>query len=164
MKTFRDMAIGAVLTFAAMFAASAVAVVGTPPDQGFRMIDGQWAQGVAQGANFSYAAGITAHAGGGQTSCQNIPAGIYLVQIDTVASTNDSVCMPFAVAGTNLSIRNNGAQQLGIWAQPNNNVITAALDQINNTSNTSAAYTLTAQNIVECFVAKNGSWSCARGN
>lgn len=139
------------------------AVTGTPPSPGPNLIDGTWLNGVVGGQNFSYQSGVTAKASGTQTTCTQLTPGIYLYQVDTVASTNDSVCIPFAIAGTNMSIRNNGAQTLGIFAQIGTNIATATTDQINNTTNTSV-YTLTAQNVAECFSAKNGSWSCARGN
>jgi hypothetical protein len=159
-KTIVNMAIGA---FVAAAVSAAFAVVGTPPGTGPQLVDGAWLNGLAAGSNFNFQSGITAHAGGGQSVCQNLTPGVYLQQVDTVATTGDSVCLPFAVAGQNLSIRNNGANTANIFAQSATNGVTSALDTINNTTNTSA-YTLSAQNIVECFVAKNGSWSCARGN
>jgi hypothetical protein len=149
--------------FMAAAVGAAFAVTGQVPLPGFQTPDGSWLLGMSGGQNFTYQSGITAHAGGTQAACVNINPGAYLVQIDTVATTNDSVCLPFAVAGTNLSVRNNGAAQLGIYGQAANNLLTAAADTINNVAG-STVYTLTAQNNVECFVAKNGAWSCSRGN
>lgn len=160
LKTIRDMIIGA-LVVAAVSAAHAVS--GIAPIPGYQTPDGTWLLGIVGGQNFTYQSGITAHAGGTQAACLNITPGIYLNQVDTVASGNDSVCLPFAVAGANLNIRNNGAQTLAIYAQVNNNLLTAAADTINNASNTSS-YTIIAQNSVECFAAKSGSWSCVQGH
>lgn len=159
-KNIGNMIVGALICAAV---STALAVTGQVPVPGFQTPDGSWLLGLSGGQNFTYQAGITAHAGGTQAACLQLTPGIYVYQIDTVASGNDSVCIPFAVAGTNMSIRNNGAQTLGIFPQVNNNLLTAAVDQINGTTNTTV-YTLTAQNVVECFSAKNGSWSCARGN
>lgn len=163
LKTIGNMLVGAILTFAAMFAVSAIAVVGTPPEFGFQLVDGQWLRGMAGGQNFSFQSGITARAGGTQATCTNITIGVYLVSVDTVASTGDPVCLPFALAGTNLNVRNAGAQQMNLFAQPGTNAATATTDNINGTSN-STNYTLPANNIVECFAAKNGSWSCVKGS
>lgn len=142
---------------------AALAVTGIAPQPGYQTPDGTWLLGIVQGQNFAYQSGITAHAGGGQTTCQNITPLISLSQVDTVASGNDSVCLPFAIAGEKISIRNNGAQTLAVYAQPNNNLLTAAGDTINNASN-SSSYTVIAQNSLECFAAKNGSWSCVQGH
>lgn len=160
LKTIRDMLIGALVIG---LASAGIAAVGTPPGTGFQLIDGAWLNGMAGGSNYTYQAGITAKASGLQSTCVNLSPNIYLLQADTVATTGDSVCLPFAIAGQNFSLRNNGAQTLGIYAQPGTNLQTATTDTINNTSNTTE-YTLSAQNSVECFVAKNGSYSCVRGN
>lgn len=163
LKTLRDMVVGAIAAFAAVATVS-YAVVGIPPEFGFQMVDGQWLRGVAGGQNFSFQSGITAKAGGGQTACTNIPSSIYLNQVDTVASSNDSVCLPFALAGANLQLRNNGANQLAVFAQSGTNAATGSTDSINGTSNGSS-YPLntTTTMVTECFAAKNGAWSCVRG-
>lgn len=164
LRTMRDMMLGAIICFTAIFAATSYAVIGVPPPtSGSSLIDGTWLNGLASGQNFTVQSGITAHAGGTQAACLQLSTGIYLYQVDTVASGNDSVCLPFAVAGTNLSLRNNGAQTLAIFPQIGVNALTAVVDQINNTTNTTL-YAITAQQSVECFVAKNGSWSCSRGS
>src|SRR5581483_739598 len=105
LKTIRDMLIGALV---AASVSAALAVVGTAPPNGFAAIDGTFVNGLANGQNFSYQYGITAHAGGTQAACLNLTPGIYLYEVDTVASGNDSVCVPFALQGTNFSLRNAG--------------------------------------------------------
>jgi hypothetical protein len=159
-KTIVNMLVGA---FVAALVSAAFAVTGQPPVQGFQTPDGTWLLGLSGGQNQSYEFAITAKAGGTQTTCTNIAPGIYLNQVDTVASGNDSICLPFAVAGTNIQIRNNGAQTMAIFAQSGTNLLTASTDTINNASNASS-YTVVAQNSADCFAAKNGSWSCVQGH
>ena len=160
LKTIANMLVGA---FMAAMVGAAFAVVGQAPVPGFQTPDGSWLLGLAAGSNFSYQYAIVAKASGTQTTCTNIVPGIYLAQVDTVVTGGDSICLPFAVAGTNLNIRNNGAQSMNVFAQAGTNLLTASTDQINNITNTSAI-AVTAQQIMECFAAKNGSWSCARGS
>jgi hypothetical protein len=162
-KTMLNMFVGALV---AASVSLALAVTGQPPVQGFQTPDGTWLLGVSGGQNFSYQYGITAHAGGTQAACLNLTPGIYLYQVDTVASSQDSVCLPFAVAGMNLNIRNNGASTLAIYGQPNNNLLTGAADTINGTAGSTnyGAPGLLTQTNVECFAAKNGAWSCVRGS
>lgn len=161
LKTIRDMLIGALV---AASVTAALAVVGTPPPNGFAAIDGSWLNGIAGGTNYTYQSGITAHAGGGQSACFNLTPQIYLYEVDTVASGNDSICIPFAVAGTNFSIRNAAASNsMNLFAQAGTNLLTATTDQINGSSNTSS-YAVAAGSSVECFSAKNGQWSCVHGN
>jgi len=159
-KTIANMLVGAIICAAV---SAALAITGTPPGTGFQLIDGQWINGLAGGQNFAFQSGITAHAGGTQAACQPLTPGVYLYQVDTVVTGGDSICLPFAVAGTNLSLRNAGASIMNIYAQSATNALTGSTDQINNTTNVTA-FTLAAQISVECFVAKNGSWSCGRGN
>lgn len=161
LKTIRDMLIGACV--AAAFGA-AVAAVGTPPTNGPQLVDGTWLNGLAGGQNYTYQSGITAHAGGTQAACLSLTPGISMYQVSTVASGNDSVCLPFAVAGTTLVLANAAASNtLAIYAQPNNNQLTGVGDTINAASN-SSAYSLSAANNVDCFSPKNGIWNCVKGS
>lgn len=162
-RTLRDMAVGAILTFLAAAAVQALAAVGTPPSTGQSLIDGVWLNGLAGGQNFAYQSGVTAKAGGTQAACVALTPGIYLYQVDTVASSGDSVCLPFAVAGTNLQIANAGANSMNIFAQAGTNSLTASTDTINAASN-GTAYALSSNNNVECFAAKNGQWKCVKGS
>lgn len=160
LKTIVNMLAGAAITFAVSVA---LAVTGLPPGGGFVMPDTAWLLGLAGGTNFTFQSGITARASGTQATCVNLTPGVYLYEVDTVASTNDSVCVPFAQAGSNINIRNAGAQTMAVFAQPNTNLLTATTDTINGTTNTSA-YTVPSNNTVECFAAKNGTWSCVKGS
>ena len=161
LKTIVNMLAGALI---AASVSVAFAVTGNVPLPGFGAIDGTWLLGLSGGSNFTYQYGITAHAGGGQSACFSLTPGIYLYEVDTVASANDSTCIPYAVAGTNFSMRNAAASNsMNVYAQPGTNLLTATTDQINGTSNTSA-YALLAGSSMECFSAKNGQWSCVKGN
>jgi hypothetical protein len=160
LKTIFNMLVGALITAAV---SGAYAVVGTPPGTGPALIDGAWLNGLASGVNFTFQSGITAKAGGVQATCTLLPPNTYLISIDTVASTNDSVCLPFSVAGTNLSIANTGAQTLAIFGQAANNPLSGTADTINATAG-SSAYTLTTNTNAECFAVKNGAWKCVKGS
>jgi hypothetical protein len=140
---------------------------GIPPqgNAGFALVDNQWLLGVASGQNATYQSGITAHAGGTQAACLALPANIALFEVDTVASNGDSVCLPFAIAGnTGIQIANAGTQSLSIYGQAANNISVspAVPDTINGTAG-SSAYTLAANNNVDCFAAVNGKWKCVKG-
>lgn len=160
-KTILNMLAGA-LIFAGISAAFAVGVAPSV-NSGFQTVEGRWLLGIVGGQNFAYQSNITAHAGGTQAACLSLTPGTYLYEVDTVTTTGDSICLPFAQQGTNLSIRNAGAQTLDIYGQTNNNPATAAADTINGTAG-STAYTIATNTNVECFVAKNGIWSCVKGN
>jgi hypothetical protein len=159
-KTICGFVLGAIV---AASIGAVMAATGQTPVPGFQTPDGTWLLGIAGGQNFTYQYGITAHAGGTQAACTNLVPGIYLYEVDTVATTGDSVCLPFAIAGTNFSLRNAGTGTLDIYGQPNNNLATGAADTINGTAG-SSAYTITNNTNVECFAAKSGVWSCVKGS
>ena len=160
LKTILGALIGA---FVVAAVGSAFAVVGSIPQTGFRLIDGNWLNGLASGQNQNFQNGITAHAGGTQAACLILKNGSWLYEVDTVASSGDSICLPYAAAGTTLTIRNAGANNLNFFPQNTNNQLTAATDTINGQTNTTT-FVLTNNWVADCFSAKNGAWSCARGN
>lgn len=141
------------------------ASVGTAPlsNGDEALINQQWAYGVAGGVNFTYQSGITAHAGGGQSACQLLASETYLNEVDTVGTSGDSVCLPFALQGTSVLLRNAGGATLDLYAQSGTNGVTASTDTINGTSN-SSAYTVSNNTNAICFAAKNGVWSCVKGS
>ena len=64
-------------------------------------------------------AGITAHAGGGQTNAFVLNAAYN--EVDTVASANDSVMLPPAIVGRNVLVNNNAASNsLNCYSNLNN--------------------------------------------
>lgn len=152
LKTICNMLMGA-LVAAAVGAASAY-TVGTPPvpATGPGLVDGTWLNGLANGYNYSFQSGITA-LGTTQATATALPAGIYMVEVDT-AGSGTGVNLPPCLAGTQLIIYNNGLNTINIFPAVANNPITAAQDTINNlTSVTLASHTQTA-----AACAKNGIW------
>lgn len=139
------------------------AAVGTPPLGGIgpALQDGQWLLGLAGGTNYGYQSGITAHAGGTQAAATVLPTNIALVEVDTVATTGDSVALPQCIQGTWLFLRNAGAGTLDVYGNTITNPLSATLDTINATAGTSA-YTLTTNTNAIFFCAKNGAWSAGK--
>ena len=137
------------------------AVVGTPPGTGFALVDGNWLTGLANGVNYSYQNGITAHAGGTQAAAFQLPQNVNMFQVGTTATTGDSVALPQCVAGSYIWLSNAGAGTLDVYGSPTTNPLTAALDTIHATAGTSA-YTLTTNTNAIFFCPKNGAWSAGK--
>ena len=128
-------------------------MTGNVPLSGFRLIDGDFVNGLAGGQNGIYQSGLTA-TGSTQATALQLAGGITLFELDTVASST-GVAMPAALAGTEISIYNNGAQTLTVYPLIANNPITAAQDTINNGTSTTAA----THTSLYFFCAKNGIWA-----
>lgn len=141
----------------------AKAQIGIPPTQqsGPALQDGTWLNGLAGGGNRNFVSGLVAHAGGTQAAGLQLPANVALIQIDTVATTSDSVLLPFCIAGQVMDIANAGAQTLAIYANPNTNRATATTDTINAAANTSS-YTLATNVSGRFFCPKNGLWKATK--
>ena len=121
------------------------------------LLDQTYVLGVAQGRNFTYQNGITAHAGGGQASAYQLVPGAYMFEIDTCATTADSVKLFAAVPGHSVAVLNAGAQTLDVYAYDGlSNGVTAG-DKINNNSN-ATAYQLTTFQMAIFYCAKAGVW------
>jgi hypothetical protein len=167
-KNFANWVMGAFI-FAGVSAAIASNITGGPvgvppiPATGPGMVDGTWLNGLAGGQNFSYQSGIVAKAGGTQALATPLPIGIYLIEVDTVATTGDSVALPQCFQGSSLLLRNAGAGTLDVYGNPSNNPLlaTAAADTINAVAG-STAYTLTTNTNAIFFCAKNGAWSAGK--
>lgn len=151
LKTIRDIAIGA---FIAAGITAALAVTGTPPTNGFMLVDGAWLNALASGQNMSFQSGLTA-AGTNQATALQLNPGIYMFEIDTVAS-GTGVALPACIAGTELSIYNNGANTLAVFPSIANNPITSAQDTINSGTSFSGGIASHAISWFAC--AKNGVW------
>jgi hypothetical protein len=151
-KTLRDMIFGALICAAI---GSAMAVVGTPPSNGPGLPDGTWLNGLSGGQNFAYQYGITA-AGTTQATSTQLPAGIYLLEIDTTASST-GVALPPCLQGTAVSLYNNGASTLAVYPAIANNPVTSAQDTINNGTSFSGGIATHVSGIFFC--AKNGVWA-----
>jgi hypothetical protein len=131
--------------------------IGIRPDKGFSLPDGEWLRQLSNGNNYSFQSGVVAKAGGTQATGTQLSNNQSLIQVDTVATNNDSVVMPFAAAGKSVSIFNNGAATLGIFASPNTNPLTGTTDVINKTTNPTL-YALTSGQTADFSCAKNGTW------
>jgi hypothetical protein len=153
-KTIAKFALGAM--FLASSAALAATGIAPNPGNGPTVPDATWLNGVANGQNASYIYGLTATGSNQAGSLQLVP-GNTLIEIDTVASST-GVALPPAVAGTEISIYNNGANTLAVYPSIANNGLTGAQDTINNGTSFSGGVATHTQ--IYCFSAKNGVWAC----
>lgn len=154
LKKLANMALGAVI-FACVSAAMAATGVAPLVGGGFGLIDQTWLNGLAGGQNYSFQSGFTA-LGTTQATALQLPAGIALLEMDTV-SASTGVALPPCIAGTVISLYNNGAQTLTIYPSIANNPITGTQDTINNTTSLS----LTAHTGTSPACAKNGVWGAS---
>lgn len=132
-------------------------MIGIPPNNGGgpALVDQSWLNGLAAGANHNYKNNAVAHAGGGQAAATQIPAAVALYRIATVATENDSVQMPRAVAGTIVMVSNAGAETAAIYAK------NGTADQINGAANNVAFALATATSAV-FFCALDGQWAAIK--
>jgi hypothetical protein len=135
---------------------------GVPPGAGFELTDGAWLRALAGGLNVGQISGFTANVSSSQSGGAQIPSGIALVEVDT-SVTLGSVILPYAIAGTVLTIINNTLNQLYVYANPTFNRLTGTLDTINQSGSNSTPFTgVTASNsnvpVVTFYCAKNGLW------
>lgn len=155
LKTIRDMLIGALVIGAVT---AAIATTGTPPipSNGFGLVDGAWLNGLAGGLNNTFQSGFTA-LGTTQATALQLPSGIYLMEVDTTASST-GVALPPCVAGTEVWVYNHGAQPLTVYPAIANNAQLSppAQDTINGGMTLSGNLaTLTSESFV---CAKTGNW------
>lgn len=163
LKTIRDMLVGALV--AAAVGSAFAYTVGTPPPigSGPGLQDGVWLNALSNGQNRSTVSGLVAHAGGTQAAALQIPAAIAMVGFGTVATTNDSAKLPFALAGTMIMVRNAGAQTLAVYANNATNQATATTDKINGAAN-SSSYTLATNTVAIFWCDRDGFWSAIKGS
>ena len=132
-------------------------MIGNKPENGERLIDGAYVKGVARGQNDGYASGIVAAAGGGQAAAVVLPSEA-LIEVDTVATANDSVALPVSDAGMRAVIVNNTANSMNLYANPLANQKNGnALDTINGQANANA-YAIGPGVSVMLVCPKAGSW------
>lgn len=151
-KTILNMLAGA---FVAAAVSAAFAVTGTVPQPGFQAVDGTWLLGLSNGQNYSYQSGITA-AGTTQATATQLPASIYLLEVDTAAAST-GVNAPPCLPGTQFVLHNNGANTISIYPAVANNPVTAAQDTINNTT----SITLATRTPIAFACAKAGVWNAS---
>lgn len=153
-KTILNMLAGALIAAAV---GAAFAVTGNPPVNGYQTPDGTWLLGLSGGQNYTYQYGITA-AGTNQATATPLPAGIYLLEADTVAAST-GVNLPTCVPGTQIILYNNGANPLAVFPAVANNPATAAQDTINNGTFLTGNLASHAQIAFACM--KAGVWSAS---
>lgn len=106
--------------------------------------------------------GLTAGAGGTQALALPLPA-VSVAEISTVASANDSILLPPAVIGLEVTLINDGAnsmQVFGVPSNPNNagagDTIAAANSTAQQATATGVAHASAASFTYICFAA--GKW------
>lgn len=140
---------------------AAAPTIGTAPSAGFALVDGVWLRGLAAGANYAVQNGVVAKAGGTQAAATPLSSNYAYIEVDTCATNNDSVALPFASAGKAFSVFNNTASTLAIYASPNTNPLTGTTDVINRNAN-ATSYTLTTGQTADFFCCKNGTWAAQK--
>ena len=146
--------------------------VGQAPqsNHGKSLQDANWLLGLA-GGNNQFSQTVTATPGGaqagsvviGSANSQGIEA--VLVEVGTVASANDSVQLPQAIAGKSVLVYNSSATAASLFANTATNKATGALDTINGVANGTAygnAGGLTAKLSVLFFCPRNGIWAALK--
>lgn len=137
-------------------------VIGIRPTAGFALVDGEWLRQLSNGNNVTFGNGITAHAGGGQANATLLSSTLFVQEVDTVASGNDSVMLPLAAAGKAMIVFNKAASSsMNLYANVNTNPLTGSTDTINNSTN-STAYAITAGQCAMFVCAKNGVWGAIK--
>lgn len=147
--------------------ASSVVSLFTSFISGQRLIDGG---DLANMVNllFGYANGIVAHAGGGQTNATPLAgtAGVPVAfaSVETVASAADSVLLPAAIPGLEISVANKTAtsmQVFGVVSNGNNggvgDTISASGSNTQVATNTGVAHAGATVFVYSCF--KAGQWT-----
>jgi hypothetical protein len=126
---------------------------------GNRLIDGGDLAALVS-LEFSVKTGITALAGGGQPGATPLTAA--LNRVDTCATNSDSVMLPQAIPGNQVSVNNNTGQTLAVFGIPLNPVTgvgdTIAAHNSNTQQPTATGVTqaTTLVAIYQCYVA--GQW------
>lgn len=128
-----------------------MADVGTAPPVNSRQAlqDGIWLRGLANGQNRSYVNGLTAHAGGTKAAAYQMPAGVALIQFDTVAVNGDSALLPQAVAGTDITVISSGVATMSVYGR--------GTDTINDAA-TANAFSMATNTTARFVCAKDGQW------
>lgn len=127
-------------------------MVGRQPQAGggFQLQDCDWLRGVAEGQNASYQS-LTAHAGGGQALATPIRPDAGLIEAQTVATADDSIGLPKAMAGMTKLVVNPTATSANIY------VANGSTDTINGVA-TGTAYALAAGKSALFFCPRDGIW------
>jgi nicotinamide mononucleotide (NMN) deamidase PncC len=157
LKTALNMFVGGLIA-ASVSLAFAVTGIQPQPGNSNSLIDGTWLLGLAGQQNELYQSGITA-AGTTQATATSLPAGIGLIEIDTVPASS-GVRLPSCIAGTEIQSFNTTSTTLLYYPNLANNPITGAQDTINGgTSFSVTGVSGPPTGTVTAFMcAKNGVW------
>lgn len=128
--------------------------IGTAPIRGFGLQDGNWLQALANGQNNSAQAGFTAQADNSKANATQLPAGVAMIKISTVAGANDSCLLPQALAGVAVLVYNNGASTVDLFGKGTDTIASAA---------TANAYSLTTKQSALFFCMVDGNWGVIKG-
>lgn len=139
--------------FLMLFASIGVAAIGTIPHPGFQAIDGDWLNGLAGGHNMIFQNGLTA-VGTNQATSLQLADRVAFLEIDT-SSASTGAALPAAIAGVNVFVANNTANNIVIYPQILNNPTTSAQDTFNAAQ---TSFTLNAHTGSAFSCAKNGIW------
>jgi len=131
----------------------AYAAQGIAPQNGYELMQGRYILGIAGGVNYSFQSGISA-AGTNQATSTPLNGVTRLMETDTVGS-GTGVSLPPAIAGTAISIYNNGLNPLTVYPSIQNNRLTGSQDTINNTT----SVTINSHQHGFFFCAKTGVWA-----
>lgn len=138
---------------------------------GKNLQDSDWLLGLAGGDN-SNCQDVVALAGGAQAGAPVIGGVVNgleatLIRIKTCVTNLDSLQLPQAIHGRELSVYNSTAQTCNIFASPNTNKATGALDTINGVANATAftaAALATTGTGVYFFCPADGVWAASRSS
>ena len=126
---------------------------------GEHLIDGTSLQVAIQDQQSHYS--LTALAGGGASGATQLYPGID--EISVSVTTADSALLPYASAGLQVNVINNGAQTANVWPQqanPNNEA--SAADIIVPTGGgTTTSSAVTANTIASFYCYKPGYWKAS---
>ncbi len=127
--------------------------IGTAPIRGFALQDGNWLRALANGQNNSVQSGFTAQADNSKANATQLPAGVAMLEVSTVAAANDSCLMPQALAGTVVLVYNAGANTTDLFGKGTDTIAGAA---------TANAYSLTTKQSALFFCAVDGDWGVVK--
>lgn len=118
-----------------------------------QLIDGDFVNGLSWGDNVVFQNGLTA-VGTNQATSLQLGTEIAIFEIDT-STASTGVAMPPALAGNNLFVINNTANNITIYPSIVNNAKTSAQDTFNNAA---TSFTLNAHTGTGFTCGKNGLW------
>lgn len=165
MRHLPSMLVGAIMTFAAMFAINAIAAFNLSVPQGPGLGNNDvnpytLANAINQNNGMLFTATLTAGAANTQSTCAVVVNPLTDI---TTSAANGSICLPPAFAGREIFIGNASGQTINIFGS-NTPFTPGTQDTINGTTGSTAYTSLTSGKNAQCFVPANGAWFCSSGN